>query len=429
MMSLLSQVQAAERTAGGAGAVNWPIDDLAAELMYNRTDAAGPFKEYDDEIDAALAPSFRYQYTVKPGRPAEYVAGRMFPALIDTGERRMWLTVNARNISGYPFLKVENATGATAGDKVGIRIPTSCGVPAEYNDLVVLDTLWNGNGIQLDIGDFDHVNNGQFTANADYWYLETLADPGNWVWQAGAVGTVGGATSGAFWQRSTNLLRPFVKGMKYLVDFKVSRSAGTITPQIGSTAGRSVDTTGYHRQYITAAEDDHELLFKGNGFNGSIDTVYVQPFYNEHISDGNFRHDPANCWSWTLGSGWTWAAGPPRALNAVAATATVVQFSDYLATPFVNNEIYTVLVFARDGAGGTIRPRIGVGEGHDVTPGAPSAVYEWQITADDYNGTLGLHFELVATGFTGTISFISVCKNEPDPNGDLEVILQQSDEA
>ena len=430
MMSLLSQVQAVERTAGGDGAIDWPIDDLAAELMYNRADAAGPFKEYDDEIDAALAASFRYQYTVKPGRPLEYVAGRMFPAIETQGSACMWVLANGIDESGYPFSKVENAAGATAGDKVGVRIPTSFGEFAEYNNVLVLDTrMWPGNGPEFDLADFEHVNNGGFATSADYWYLETLGDPGSWVWAAGVVQTAGGATSGAFWQLSTNLLRPFVKGMTYRVRFAVfARTAGEVTPYIGSAAGTAVSAAGtYYTQHITVVDDDAELLFKGGAFDGALGTISVHPVYNEHINDGAFRFDPANETSWTLGAGWTWIVGPPRSMLANPETSSLTQPVAKQAIPFENGQVYDVIVRTASATGGTIKPRIGIGEGHDVTPSGTPENHTWQVTADDHNSTVPLDFELVATGFTGIVYCISVCKNEPDPNGDLEVILEQSE--
>lgn len=446
-LRILLNVQELERKAdqGDIIGVAWPIDAKTDVLVYDVLTDAGPIATLDDELDGLLhgaGVSVRYQYTIKPGRPAEYVVGRLFPGITGTGQPRMWIASNDLDIAlagGGPFLKVENAAGATAGDKVGIRIPTSPRVFAEYDNIVVAASFWAGYGLMFDVADFNHLTNGVFAGDANYWYLETLGDPGNWVYAAGAVNTGGAATSGSFWQDSANLTHPFVSGVTYRVRFGVlAWTAGTIMPSIGSAAGIAVGAAGVsYIQYITCTEDNADLIMTGAVFHGTIDNIHVQPIYKEHISDGAFDFDPAAYSHWTLGAGWAWATGPPRTMTAVAATSSLTQsVANQVAPiaagvpvgPFVNDEVYTVVVSTITGAGGTIKPRIGIGEGHDITPGAGAEYHTWEVTADDYGGTVALDFELVATAFSGIVYTITVFKNEPDPNGGIEVILQQSDE-
>lgn len=108
----------------------------------------------------------------------------------------------------------------------------------------------------------DLVTNGTFAADAS-WTKGT-----GWTIGAG-VATATGAISTALSQ-SLNVK----EGHSYLVTFTATRSAGSITPSLGGTAGTARSSSATFSEVILAGADG-TLSFGTSGFTGTVDNVSV----------------------------------------------------------------------------------------------------------------------------------------------------------
>ncbi len=94
-----------------------------------------------------------------------------------------------------------------------------------------------------------------------------------WTIAAG-VGTATGAISTALAQTPTN---PVIAGRAYLVTFTCTAfTAGTITPNVGGTAGTARGSAATFSEVILAGSDG-TITFTTSGFTGSIDNVLCVP--------------------------------------------------------------------------------------------------------------------------------------------------------
>lgn len=92
-------------------------------------------------------------------------------------------------------------------------------------------------------------------------------------WTKGAGWTIGSGVATATGAISTNLSQTGIldSSSVYLVTFTMTRSAGSITPTLGTQAGTTRSTTGTFTEEITANGAD--LKFVASGFTGTIDNV------------------------------------------------------------------------------------------------------------------------------------------------------------
>lgn len=154
-----------------------------------------------------------------------------------------------------------------------------------YTDCVVLDSATVAASYDVP-ADATHIF---FSATADF-YAQYFTDTGNIItnggfasadnWTAGtgwsiAAGVATATTSSAALSQTITEF-PIVEGQAYRVVANATRSAGTVTPSVGGTAGSAVSSTSTIDQIIVAGSGG-TVAFTGSGFSGSIDNVEVYP--------------------------------------------------------------------------------------------------------------------------------------------------------
>lgn len=404
MLALLRQVAALEKTAGGEGAIDWPIDEVAAELMWDRVSKDGPFEEYDNEIDAALAPSFRYQYTVEPGRPSTFLCSRLF--------KNSTTTVHLRANVGTPFSAV------ILDDLVQILWTTDEGETPVYNNIEVPIVHDSGKGIILYL---EHANNQYFIGNADYWSLGV-----GWRYNANTIDTNGAPLNTDVKQTHMSLQYPFVNGVLYRVQFTVPAwAAGNITPKIGTVAGAAVGAAQTSVQYLTCDANDVDFILDAAGFNGTIDRVFISPVVGEHVSNGVFTEDPATWGHWTYAGNWQYDAVNDWMEDvgvAIAVGTKLQQLTADMTHPIATDIVYR-LDFDAATSAGKIRPILGDAIGYYVDDVAVTHYTQY------LRSSAGLDLEFESDGnWQGHIVDVHLYEEVENPNGPVIVTLQQTDE-
>jgi hypothetical protein len=108
----------------------------------------------------------------------------------------------------------------------------------------------------------------------------TFASDANWTKGTGwAIGTsVATKTAGVASDLSQDILS--VISQPYTVQFTVTRTAGTLTPKIGTVAGTAIIASGTYTITLIPAATNAALTFAADAsFAGTIDTVSVQTSY------------------------------------------------------------------------------------------------------------------------------------------------------
>ncbi len=221
----------------------------------------------------------------------------------------------------------------------------------------------------------DRVTNGTF---AEYVTNGAMASDTGWTkgtgWTiAAGVATATGAISTALSQTSAIIL---IEGFTYTITYTVTRTAGTVTPSIGGTAGTARSSNATFVETIVAGATQL-LAFTGAGFSGTIDNVSVT--------------------AWGLGTGWTTDGATAIATGAISTDLTQIVNKAY---PLVEGQVYYV-TYTVTAAAGDFALNLGGG-----TPGATrstSATFSEYLTA---GATQTITFD--AAAFTGTIDTVSV---------------------
>lgn len=96
------------------------------------------------------------------------------------------------------------------------------------------------------------------------------------TWNKGVGWTITGGQAVATGAINTNIDQGGVTDgtSAYLVIHTQTRSAGSLTPTLGTAAGTARSTSGTFAEVITAATNG-QLIFDGTGFTGTLDNVYV----------------------------------------------------------------------------------------------------------------------------------------------------------
>jgi hypothetical protein len=96
------------------------------------------------------------------------------------------------------------------------------------------------------------------------------------TWNKGVGWTITGGQAVATGAINTNIDQGGVTDgtSAYLVIHTQTRSAGSLTPTLGTQAGTARSTSGTFAEVITAATNG-QLIFDGTGFTGTLDNVYV----------------------------------------------------------------------------------------------------------------------------------------------------------
>lgn len=226
----------------------------------------------------------------------------------------------------------------------------------------------------------DRVTNGTFAE-----YVTNGAFASDTGWTKGTGWTIGSghatavtATSDLSQTSAITLLQ----GYTYTITYDVTRTAGTVTPSIGGTAGTARSTNATFTEVIVAGTTQI-LAFTGAGFSGTIDNVTVT--------------------AWVLGTGWTTDGATAIATGAIS---TAISQTANALFPIVQNQAYLV-TYTITRSAGSITPSLGGTAGSAVSS---SATYSEVIIA---GSTQAISFG--TSGFTGTLDnvIIQACANVP----------------
>lgn len=411
MEAIIRSAQKVESVTGTIEGTDWPVDAIMDGVLVDSTTFAGPLQTLDTALDADLAASFRYKYTIKPTRPSTFTNGYLVPHSYDASPT---MTIMAN--TGTPFSKV------VVGDKIDISIPTAYGI-ALYENIEVLGLISGGLGIE--VADLNHLINPGPSGNSAGWSLGS-----GWEYNAGTIRATVAALENLS-QASGNMVYKTVKGMTYEVQVAVAgwASGTSLTPYLGSVAGTAINSTSYNLQYITCAEDNADLIFVPDGaVQCTLASFAIRPVYRNHVSNGTMCHNETLYNAWTYAAHWQYDAvnqwfeddGNPIAANTELVQAVAAQAIPYVAdTEYAVK--FTVVVSA-----GTICPRIGASYGYPISA---SGTYTQYVRASTSTTHAALDLAFTSDGsFQGTIKDVEVWENVVDTNGDLEVSLSQSDE-
>ena len=211
----------------------------------------------------------------------------------------------------------------------------------------------------------EHVTNGAFAADTD-WTKGT-----GWSIAAG----VASATTASTDLSQTSAIT-LIAGYTYTITYTVTRSAGTVTPSIGGTAGTARSSSATFTETIVCGATQ-VLAFTGAGFTGTLDNVSVTP--------------------WVLGTGWTTGSGVATATGAIS---TAISQTANIAYPLVAGQAYLVTYTTSSVSAGTITVSIG---GTAGTGRTTSATFAEVIIA---GATQAISFG--TSGFTGNIDNVSI---------------------
>lgn len=121
----------------------------------------------------------------------------------------------------------------------------------------------------------DRAVNGTFTTDTDW------TKGAGWTIAAG-VATATGAISTALSQTATTI--PLIEGQAYYVTYTATRSAGSVTINIGGTAGTARSTAATFAEIIIAGSTQ-EISFSTSGFTGTVDALTIIPCAYEAVTD------------------------------------------------------------------------------------------------------------------------------------------------
>ncbi len=123
------------------------------------------------------------------------------------------------------------------------------------------------------------AQNITFTADANFVGTIDNVTLSGWVlgtgWTTDGSTAVAGPTISTAISQTVNPAFPLVAGQAYLVTYTTTRSAGSITPSLGGTAGTAT-TTGATYQEVIVAGSTQAISFGTSGFTGTLDNVIIQ---------------------------------------------------------------------------------------------------------------------------------------------------------
>lgn len=219
----------------------------------------------------------------------------------------------------------------------------------------------------------DRTTNGTF---AEYVTNGTFGSDTGWTKGAGwtiSAGTAVATTASSDLSQTSAIT--LIAGYTYTITYVVTRSAGSVTPSIGGTAGTTRSTSATFTETIIAGTTQI-LAFTGAGFTGTIDNVTVT--------------------AWVLGTGWTTDGSTAIATGAISTAISQTANGLY---PIVNGQAYLVTYTVTRSAG-TITPSLG---GTAGTARSTSATFSEVIIA---GSTQAISFG--TSGFTGTLDNVII---------------------
>jgi len=103
-------------------------------------------------------------------------------------------------------------------------------------------------------------------------------------WSCAGTSPVTLTAAGAISTAAVNPAATVTALITYQLDYTITRTAGSITPQIGGTSGTAVSATGTYTDYITAGATT-AVTFATSGFTGTVTAVSVKPITSTISSD------------------------------------------------------------------------------------------------------------------------------------------------
>lgn len=189
------------------------------------------------------------------------------------------------------------------------------------------------------------ISNGTFVG-----FLTNPNFDSDTAWTKGAGWTITGGTAVATGAISTAISQTsgvtLVNGQSYIITYTVTRSAGTITPSIGGTAGTARNAAGTYTETIVAGATQ-VIAFTGAAFTGTVDTIDIS-----NASIGWTDQDDAGSTS-TILSGLT--------LNGTGGGSARIRQQVTVAGGDVNKEHALRIIVSR----GPVMCRIGSSSGAD----------------------------------------------------------------
>ena len=139
------------------------------------------------------------------------------------------------------------------------------------------------------------LSNGAFASGATGWTLGA-------GWTVPGTTAIGTATSDTL--TSSTLLG--VSGRRYLINYTITRSAGSVTVSIGGVSGTTRSAAGTYQDYITASGAG-ALTFTGGSFTGTVDdiTVYAVGGVADFVAEVNPLRAALYYADWDSTGGWT----------------------------------------------------------------------------------------------------------------------------
>lgn len=275
-------------------------------------------------------------------------------AQADTYTQALSLAANVPQKVSIPL----DAKGVKAGYVVFGASVTSDYYARVFNDANGTDRVTNGTFAE-------YVTNGTFSSDTGW------TKGAGWTIAAG-VATATGAISTALSQTSAITL---LQGYTYTISYTVTRSAGSVTPSIGGTAGTARSTSATFTETIIAGTTQI-LAFTGAGFTGTIDNVSVT--------------------AWALGTGWTTDGSTAIATGAIS---TAISQTANQLFPLTTGEPYLV-TYTITRSAGSITPNVGGTAGTAVSA---AGTYQEVIIA---GSTQAISF--TTSGFTGTLDNVII---------------------
>lgn len=159
----------------------------------------------------------------------------------------------------------DNITSFTAYSESNSGFFQSFSGDAATTTFTLSDDLGSDEKSLMVFSEIEYSTNGTFATDSSW------AKGAGWTIAAG-VATATGAISTALEQSTGTTI---IQGKSYLVKYTITRSAGTITPSLGGTAGTGRTASGTYSEVIIASSTQ-TLSFGTTGFTGTLDNVSVR---------------------------------------------------------------------------------------------------------------------------------------------------------
>jgi len=169
-------------------------------------------------------------------------------------------------IPGYTYTVTYTVTAYTAGT-ITVSIGGTAGT-ARSSAATFKETIVAGSDSVISFG------TAGFTGSIDNVTVTAWTLGTGWTTD-GSTAVATGAISTALSQ-TANVAYPLIEGQAYLVTYTATRSAGSVTVNIGGTAGTARSSSATFAETIIAGATQ-AIEFTTSGFTGTVDTVTVLP--------------------------------------------------------------------------------------------------------------------------------------------------------